>query len=103
MRLGSQLSPHDKSPNMDADTAARIVIRPYVTERTFSMVETNAVICFLVERTASKRDIAKAIKVLYGKNVIRINTTRTIYGKKAFVKFDNAEHARDLATDVGMI
>ena len=103
MRLGSHLPQHDKSPPMDADRAAQIIIRPYVTERTFSMVEANAVICFLVERTASKRDIAKAIKVLYDKDVVRINTARTIYGKKAFVKFDNAEHARDLATDVGMI
>lgn len=88
---------------MNADDAAKIIIRPYVTERTFGIVETDAVICFLVEKKATKYDIAQAIKVLYNKDALKINTSRTIYGKKAFVKFENAQKARDLATDIGMI
>jgi len=92
-----------KAKEMDADTAARIMIRPYVTERTFEMVESEAKICFIVSRTATKHEIADAIKVLYGKTARGVNTARTIYGKKAFVQFESAEMARDLATDIGML
>ncbi|MDE0090458.1 MAG: 50S ribosomal protein L23 [Thaumarchaeota archaeon] len=92
-----------KAREMDADTAARIMIRPYVTERTFEMVESEAKICFIVSRTATKHEIVDAIKTLYGKAARDVNTARTIYGKKAFVQFENAEMARDLATDIGML
>lgn len=107
MKLMPSSASSSKSPasqtQMDPDTAARIIIRPYVTERTFGMVETDSKICFLVDRSAKKHDIVQAIKSLYNKNALDVNTARTIYGKKAFVKFENTETARDLATDVGMI
>ena len=88
---------------MNADVAAQIIIRPYVTERTFEMVETESKVCFLVARTATKKQIAEAVETLYRKKSFGVNTARTIYGKKAFVKFENAEKARDLATDIGML
>lgn len=92
-----------KTREMNSDTAAQIVIRPYITERTFEMVETEAKLCFIVKRTSTKKEIAEAIDVLYKKKVLDVNTARTIYGKKAFVRFENVEKARDLATNVGMI
>ena len=95
--------PPKRPVEMSADDAARIIIRPYVTERTFGMVETESKICFLVKQTATKREIAEAVNVLYGKETRNVNTSRTIYGKKAFVQFENAEKARDLATDIGML
>ncbi len=88
---------------MNADTAARIIIKPHVTERNFELVDTEAKICFIVKRTANKREIAQAIDILYKKKVIGVNTARTVYGKKAFVQFENVQKARDLATDIGMI
>lgn len=88
---------------MNADTAAQIVIRPHVTERTFEMVETEAKICFIVRRTATKAEIAEAMNILYKKKVRDVNTARTIYGKKAFVRFESIAKAKDLATDVGVI
>lgn len=93
----------NKTGTIDADEAARIIIRPYVTERTFEMVEAESKICFLVKRTATKHEIAEAINVLYRKEALDVNTSRTVYGKKAFVKFENSEKARDLATDIGML
>ena len=36
-------------------------------------------------------------------DAIDVNTARTISGKKAFVKFESLEKARDLATKIGML
>lgn len=105
-RAGSQAggpSARSRRPPMTVDRAHTVVLRPYNTERTFAMVEGEAKVCFIVERTASKADIAEAVSVLYGQRPASVNTSRTIYGKKAFVKFETAEKAKDLASDMGML
>ena len=92
-----------RRPPMTIDRAHTVVLRPYNTERTFAMVEGEAKVCFIVARKASKADIAEAVSVLYGQRPASVNTSRTIYGKKAFVKFETAEKAKDLASDMGML
>ncbi len=88
---------------MNVDQASRIVVKPYITEKTFAMVENERKICFIVEISASKPQIVEAVKTLYNENAINVNTARTIYGKKAFVQFENTEKARGLATKIGML
>ena len=88
---------------MNVEEANKIVIRPYITEKTFALVENEQKICFLVNRESSKPSIIQAIKILYNENAIQIETSRTVYGKKAFVKFNSADKARDLATKIGML
>ncbi len=88
---------------MNIDQAMRIIVKPYITEKTFAMVENENKICFIVERSAKKPEIAEAVKALYNEKVIKVNTARTIYGKKAFVQFQSTEKARDLATKIGML
>ena len=88
---------------MNTDEAAKIVLKPYITEKTFAMVENESKVCFIVEKTASKPEIAEAIDLLYNQKAVNVNTARTIYGKKAFVQFENTEKARDLATKIGML
>jgi len=88
---------------MNVDQAMKIIVKPYITEKTFAMVENESKICFIVERSASKPEIKEAVKTLYKENVKNVNTARTIYGKKAFVQFENVEKARDLATKIGML
>tara|TARA_B110000014_G_scaffold117599_1_gene80752 strand:+ start:517 stop:783 length:267 start_codon:yes stop_codon:yes gene_type:complete len=88
---------------MNLEDATSIIIRPYITEKTFAMVENEQKICFLVEKEASKPMIEEAIKILYHENSISVQTARTIYGKKAFVKFESTDKARDLATKIGML
>jgi len=83
--------------------ANKIILNPYITEKTFELVETEKKICFIVEKTASKLVIKDAITTLYEQKVIDVNTARTIYGKKAFVEFESVEIARDLATKIGML
>ncbi len=88
---------------MNIDQANRIIVKPYITEKTFAMVENESKVCFIVERSASKPQIAEAVKILYNQSVTKVNTARTIYGKKAIVQFDTTAKARDLATKIGML
>ena len=88
---------------MKVELANKIILNPYITEKTFELVETQKKICFIVERTASKSAIKTAINTLYEEKAIAVNTARTIYGKKAFVEFETVDVARDLATKIGML
>jgi large subunit ribosomal protein L23 len=88
---------------MNTTQATRIILRPYVTEKTFSLIEKDNRICFIVDKDASKAAIKEAVQTLYEETAIDINTARTISGKKAFVKFETVEKARDLATKIGML
>ena len=88
---------------MNVDQASKIILKPYITEKTFAMIENESKICFIVDKTASKPQIIEAVNALYNQKVINVNTARTIYGKKAFVQFETTEKARDLATKIGML
>jgi len=88
---------------MNIDQANKVILKPYITEKTFAMIENERKICFIVEREASKPEIAEAVTTLYNEKAVNVNTARTIYGKKAFVQFETAEKARDLATKIGML
>ena len=56
-----------------------------------------------VSNESSKPRIIEAVKILYNENAVQIETARTVYGKKAFVKFESVDKARDLATKIGML
>jgi large subunit ribosomal protein L23 len=88
---------------MNVEEATAIIIRPYITEKTFAMVENEQKLCFLVKNQASKQMIREAVQTLYNEKSINVDTARTIYGKKAFVKFETTDKARDLATKIGML
>ena len=88
---------------MKVELANKIILHPYITEKTFELVETEKKICFIVEKTATKLAIKGAINTLYEEKSVSINTARTVYGKKAFVEFENVDIARDLATKIGML
>jgi len=88
---------------MNVTEARKIIVNPYVTEKTFELVETEAKVCFMVNNTASKPKIREAVKTLYDEMPIKVNTARTIYGKKAFIEFESIDKARDLATKIGVL
>ena len=88
---------------MNIDEAIDVILRPYITEKTFALVENEQKLCFIVKNTATKPKIVQAVKTLYNENVLDVNTARTIYGKKAYVKFESIDKARDLATKIGML
>ena len=88
---------------MKVEEANKIILNPFITEKTFELVEAEKKICFIVDKTAKKPEIKEAIKVLYNEDVIDVNTARTIYGKKAFAQFKTVDDARDLASKLGVL
>ena len=89
--------------NMTSEQAATMILAPYVTEKTFNQIEKENKLAFIVTEKATKRQIIEAISMLYEADIEEVNTTRTIRGKKAFVKFKTPEGARDLATKLALI
>lgn len=88
---------------MNADQASRLILNPYMTEKTLALIEKENKLVFIVHDIADKNSIKEAIRVLYDAEVDKVNTSRTIYGKKAFVRFKEFDAARDLATKLGLV
>ena len=88
---------------MRPDDALAVVKRPYVTEKTFDMLEKQNKIVFLVDDSADKLKIKNAIETLYEVEVNSVRTVRTIVGKKAYVKLAKESPAGDLATKLGLV
>jgi len=80
-----------------------VILRPYITEKTFNLIEKENKLTFIVSDNASKKDVAEAIKTMYEGNVKEVNIFRTIQGKKAIVKFTKNDEARELATKLGLV
>lgn len=89
--------------SMTSEQAATMIIAPYVTEKTFNQIEKENKLAFIVTEKATKKQIIDAISILYEADIEEVNTTRTIRGKKAFVKFKTPDGARDLATKLALV
>jgi large subunit ribosomal protein L23 len=85
------------------EDAQKVVIRPYITERTFEQIERENKLCFIVDDAASKTQIASAVEALYEVKVSGVNTARTLIGKKAFVRLMEDDSAAELATKLGLV
>lgn len=103
--LGSkkQQAASNEKISMTSKQAATTIIAPYVTEKTFNQIEKENKLAFIVTEKATKKQIIDAINILYEADIDEVNTTRTIRGKKAFVKFKAPEGARDLATKLALV
>jgi large subunit ribosomal protein L23 len=88
---------------MRLEDAQKILKRPYVTERTFEQIERENKLCFIVDDRVSKPQVADAVRALYEVEVVGVNTSRTMKGKKAFVRLSKEFSASDLATRLGLV
>lgn len=88
---------------MRPEDALQIVLRPYVTEKTFDMLERQNKIVFLVTNKSSKQRIKQAIETLYDVKVQTVNTAITLIGKKAYVRLSAESSASDLASKLGLV
>lgn len=95
--------PKQTASAMTAEEATTLIIAPYVTEKTFTQIEKENKLAFIVSEKASKKKIIEAIRILYESEIDEVNTARTIRGKKAFARFKAPEGARDLATKLGLV
>ena len=102
---GQQKKPaaSEQKDSMTSEQAATMIIAPYVTEKTFNQIEKENKLAFIVTEKATKKQIIDAISILYEADIEEVNTTRTIRGKKAFVKFKTPDGARDLATKLALV
>ena len=88
---------------MRVNEAAQIIKQPYVTEKTFTMMEKENKLVFLVNEKYNKRAIKQALEILYDIKVESVNTVNTIYGKKAYVKLSEENAAANLAAKLGIV
>ncbi len=93
----------NKKVEVDAELASKIILEPYVTEKTFNIIEKENKLSFIVHSKASKGQIIKSMKIIYEADISEVNTFNTIRGKKAIMKFKNVDGARQLATNLGLV
>lgn len=80
-----------------------IIIRPLITEKTFDLIERENKLVFIVNRSANKNQIKRAIEKIHNVKVIKINTMITPKGeKKAFIKLHPDNSAQDIAIELGI-
>lgn len=84
--------------------AFKIIKYPLGTEKAIRLMDTENKMLFVVERTATKSQIKKAIEDAYNVKISKVNTFITNQGlKKAYVKLTEDYPAIDLATKLGMM
>ena len=82
----------------------KVIKYPMMTERSVNMIENENKLVFIVDRRATKHDIAAAIKELYEVEVEMVNTLITRKGeKKAFIKLKEGYDASDVAIRLGIL
>jgi len=84
--------------------ALNILLAPYVTEKSISMIEKFNTLTFLVNKDATKTDIKMAVEHLYDVKVERVRTINTVDNKKkAFVRLKSEFKAQEIATRLGIL
>ena len=92
-----------KANALSTEKANSTFVQPYVTEKTFNAIEKENKLTFIVSEKSTKREIIEALKLVYEADAIEANTTKTIQGKKAIIKFRTEGGARELATRLGLV
>ena len=88
---------------MQLEKAFAIIKMPYVTEKTFRLIEQENKMVFLVSRDATKATVKEAIETVYGVKVDRVNLMTTKSGKEAFVRLSEETPAAELASKLGVL
>lgn len=81
-----------------------IILRPVVSEKALSLIESNNTLTFIVDLRANKLRIKEAVEKLFDVKVEKVNTLITPKGeKKAFVKLKPEHKASDIAVKLGIL
>lgn len=81
----------------------KIIKRPLITEKTFDLIERENKLVFIVNKSANKNQIKRAIENIHNVKVIGVNTSITSKGeKKAFIKLHPDYSAQDIAIELGI-
>jgi len=77
---------------------------PLITEKSVGLIEKENKLVFVVDKSATKHDIKKAVEELYGVKVATVNTLISMKGrKKAYVKLKPEYKASDIATKLKVL
>ena len=83
-----------------------VILRPWITEKSMearnnSDNDRRNRLEFLVHKTATKADVAKAVETLFDVEGIKVNTRISKHGKHASVKLSEGYDASDAAMKLG--
>ena len=78
-----------------------IIIQPWFTEKSMEARSTQQRLEFIVRRSASKDEIAKAIETIFDVEVAKVNVRNSKHGKHASVKLAEGYDAEDAAMRLG--
>lgn len=82
----------------------QVIKHPLVSEDTVTLIEAENKITFIVDLSASKNDIRRAVEELYEVRVDRVSSVITPQGrKKAYVRLSPDFKASDLAVRLGIL
>lgn len=82
----------------------QIIKYPLTTEKSVRVMEADNKLIFIVDRTATKTQIKKAVEEMFKVKVVNVNTTIVPSGeKKAYVTLSPDTPAIDVATQLGLI
>lgn len=81
-----------------------VIKYPLSTEKSIRLMESENKLIFVVDMKSRKPEIKKAVEVMFKAKVDKVNTYIDHNGKKrAYVKFNKATPAIDVATQLGML
>ena len=88
---------------MQLEKAFAIIRMPYITEKTFRLIEQENKMVFLVSDDATKITVKQAVETVYGVKVDTVNLMITRKGKQAFVRLSDETPAAELASKLGVL
>ena len=81
-----------------------IIKNPLSTEKSMRLMESENKLVFDVDFKANKAEIKSAIEEIFKVKVERVNTVISSSGKKrAYIRFNDAYPAIDIATQLGIM
>ncbi len=87
---------------VEYESIYKIILHPYVTEKTMILMEEENKLEFVVDLKANKKQIKDAIEELFEAKIIKVNTRIDKRGKRATVKFSEEHSAEEIGMRVGV-
>jgi large subunit ribosomal protein L23 len=81
----------------NAEIACKVLIEPWITEKTHGAVSDNKY-TFRISGSATKKQVRKAIESVYGVHIEKINTVNLIAKRKAYGRYAGKKPAVRKAT-----
>ncbi len=80
----------------------KVLLKPYVTEKTLLMIEKENKLTFIIGKDATKSQVKHAVENLFDVKVDKVNITISRYGKKAIIKLKKEYSAEELGMRLGI-